>query len=449
MVNKKPLGFTLVEVLVDISVFSIVSLAVISSYVSSFKAIDYSKAKIASVSLANEKMEDLRNMPYTALATEHGAIYPPGTVKDEEAVYREGIKLMVVTNISFVDDPFDGNSSGTIEGKPKDLFPYDYKKAEISVYKVGGKGVLVKMTSNFASSAAETSTDSGVAGICVVDSASNPVNEATVTISNPNISPEVNISTVTGEDGCIMIPSLPPDNRNNYHISVSKSGYSTDMTYPRTAQNPNSLQPDIDIYAQQNSSKTLSIDKTSTLNIDIVDSAGTPIANTAVHIDGAKEKYFNPQTFKYSADLTTDSNGHISLTDMEFDNYKITVSGYTILTSSPYQPIDLRADTVLNAKITVGDSSYPQIASCEPTIGLVGDPSAALMIIGNNLNNSSIKLVNGSGGEITGTNVSYNGDTVIDANFDLSGAATGLWNIVIENDGKVTTQLNGFEIKSQ
>lgn len=446
--NKKAAGFTLIEVLVDISIFSIVSLAVISSYVSSFKAIDYSKAKLAAVALANEKMEDLRNMSYIALATEHGAIYPPGSIKDEESVYREGIKLMVITNIAFVDDPYDGNSAGTIEGKPKDLFPYDYKKAEITVYKVGGRGILTKITSNFASSAAETSTDSGVAGICVVDSASNPVNEATVTISNSSLSPVVNISTTTGEDGCISVPSLPPDNKNNYHIVVSKSGYSTDMTYPRTAQNPNSLQPDIDIYAQQNSWKTLSIDKTSTLNIDIADSSGTPIANTAVHIDGSKEKYFNPETLKYSADLTTDSAGHITLTDMEFDNYSVAVSGYTILASSPYQPLDLKADTVLNAKITVGSESYPQIISCEPLIGLIGDSSASLMVRGNNLQGSSIKLVSESGSEIVGTNITYNGNTVIDANFDLSSATAGFWDIVIENNGNVTKQIDGFEIKS-
>lgn len=447
--NKKLSGFTLIEVLVDISIFSIVSLAVISSYMASFRAIDYSKAKIASVALANEKMEDLRNMPYNSLATEHGPIYPPGNIVDEEIIYRQGIKLVAVTHIRYVDDPYDGNAAGTIVGKPKDLYPYDYKKVEVTVLKVGRSGLLARITSNIASNAAETPTDSGIINTCVVDSSSSPIDAATVSIFNDHVSPAVDMTVTTGSDGCIMVPNLPPNGENNYHISATKSGYSTDMTYSRESANLNSLQPDLNVYVQQISSQTLSIDKLSTLNIDIVDSGGGLIANTAVHIDGAKEKYFDPQTFKYSADLTTDGAGHIALPNMEFDNYKVTIAGYTVLTTSPYQPIDLKADTTLSARITVGNSAYPIILSCEPAKGLTGNSSTPLMIMGENLQGASVKLIAENGIEIIGTNLVYGENTVIDVDLDLSTAAMGFWDILIEKDGNSTRQLDGFEVTSE
>lgn len=439
-------GFTLVEILVDISIFALVALAVLSAYMASFRTLDLSKAKIAAVALANERMEGLRNMPYDSLATEHGLIYPPGNLLDNETIIRQGITFNVKISISYVDDPFDGNAAGTIAGKPKDLYSYDYKKAEVTVSKEGMSGHLARLTSNVAAKAAETPSNSGIVRICVVDSASLPVSGATITIYNDQVSPKVDIIATTGEDGCIMVPNLPPDSHNSYHLTATKDGFSTDMTYPRTSQNPNALQPDIDVLVQQISSQTLSIDQLGVLNIDIVDVDGQPIANQLVYIEGTKQKWFNPVTYKYSSNQTTDASGHIALPDMEFDNYKVTISGRTILSTSPYQPIDLKPGTTINAKIIVGDASYPRIISCEPMIGKTGDTSASLMIKGANMQNSTVKLINVSGAEIIGTNLQYIGSTTLDVDFNLAGAAIGAWDIYLESGGKSVRQFNGFTI---
>lgn len=421
-------------------------MAVLSAYVASFKSLELAKAKITAVALANEKMEELRNMPYDDLATQNGVIYPPGNLLDNEEINRQGTIYNVKIAISYFDDPFDGNVAGTIPGKPQDLYPYDYKKAEVTVSKVGRNGFLARLTSNISAKAAETPSNSGIIMLCVVDSTGAPVSGATITIYNDEASPIVNISATTGEDGCIMVPNLPPNSHNHYHLTATKDGYSTDMTYPRTAQNPNALQPDIDVLIQQISTQTLSIDQLSTLNIDVVDTGGLPIANTAVHIEGKKEMYFNPSTPKYSADLVTDASGHIGLTNMEFDNYSVTVSGQTILMTSPYQPIDLKPGVTLNARIVVGDPSFPIISSCEPLTGKTGDTSASLLIKGLNLQGATIKLINQSGAEIIGTNIVSSGGKTLDADFNLSGAVVGFWDIYIENGGNGTRQLNGIEI---
>lgn len=422
--------------------------AVMTAYSASFKTMDLAKAKIGAVALANEKMENIRNMPYDSLATEYGPIYPPGNIKDDETIVRKGIEYNTHTVISYVDDPYDGNAEGTIPDKPTDLYPYDYKKVEVSINKIGRNGKLTVLTSNVSAKAAETPSNTGILKICVINSNYDPVPDADVTITNPETDPPVNISAKTGSDGCIMIPSLPPNLHNHYHLTATKGDFSIDMTYERTAQNPNALQPDIDILAQQVTDITLQIDLLSKMIIDVVDNNNAPVPNAQLHIEGTKRIYFNPDTKKYSQDLTADANGHLEIENMEFDDYSITVQDWNIVTTSPYQPVGLKANTTLNVKI-VGNNTPGALAitGCDPMQGIVNN-TLIISITGRNINPAAtIKLVNGSGAEIAGTGVLVENDILIEANFDLHDAVVGTWDIVITNPTESVRQLNGFEIK--
>lgn len=409
-------------------------------------------AKTAAVALANEKMEGLHNMPYDSLATEHGLIYPPGTIKDNEEFVRRGVRFNVHTVISYVDDPFDGNVDGTIVGKPKDLYPYDYKKAEITVTKVGMTGYLAQLTTNIGAKAAETPSNTGIVKICVIDSMNSPVPGATITIENNSVSPVVNISAQSGLDGCIMVPNLPPDSHNHYHLTATKDGYSIDMTYPRTSQNPNEQFQDINVLVQQVTNKTLVIDKFSTMEINFIDSSGNPVPNVNFHMQNTKEIYFNPTTYKYSKDLTSDGNGYLKLTDMEFGDYNITIQGSIIAATSPYQPVGLKADVNLKVQVTIAASpTQPVILSSNPLSGKVND-TVYVSITGSNFDNLiNVKLVNQiSGAEIQGANITVtNGDT-IDMDINTQDAALGLWDIVLTNpNGESIKQIGGFEITNQ
>ena len=436
----------MIEVIVDIGIVAVIAAAIVSAYSASFKAMDLAKAKMGAVALANEKMEEIRNMPYDSLATMHGLIYPPGNLSDDQVIMRKGIQYKVHTVISYVDDSYDGNIDGTVPGKPKDLYPYDYKKAEITVTKVGRNGPLAVLSSNVAAKAAETPTNSGIIRICVVDEIGAPVPDAVITISNSAVDPAVDISATTASDGCIMVPSLPPDHQNGYHLTATKGGYSTDMTYPRTPQNPNALLPDVDVLVQQVTNQTLIIDRFANMKIDIVDNSGQPVAGAVVHIEGKKEKYFNPRTPKYTADLTADASGHIELPNIEFDDYTISVSGWIVAATSPYQPIGLRAGETLPVKIIVTtDGGLPRISSVEPLTGKTGE-TVSITIKGANFAAPTVKLIDAGGGEIVGTNIAVTGNNIIDADFNLAGAAAGLRDIVIETAGGVIRQSNGFTI---
>lgn len=447
--NRKSSGFTIVEVLVDILIVSLVAIAVLSAYSASFKAVELAKAKIAAVALANEKVEELRNLSYDSLATQHGLIYPPGNILDSEDITRKGIVFTVKTVIAYVDDPFDGNATGTIQGKPKDLYPYDYKRIEVSVYKIGRSGYLAKLSSFVAAKAAETPSNSGIINLCVVDSLAVPVPGAEITITNTTLSPQVDIRTTVGDDGCVMVPNLPLDERNNYHLTATKFGFSNDSTYPRTDQNPNALFPDVNVMIQQVTNQTLVIDRLSSLTLEIYDQNDQLMANTSVHLEGTKEIYFNPHTPKYSQELVTDSFGKIELNNMEFDDYVVSSPDRYVFSVTPYQPFTLHANSTLVAKVyTTTSNSSPRISKAEPIHGKVNE-TVSMMVLGDKFNQSAtIKLKHStSDAEIIGQNTQVTAGNTIEADFNLTGAEIGNWNIIITNpDGECARQYNGFTI---
>ena len=415
----------------------------------SIKTARFAKAKISAVALANEKMEEIRNMPYDKVATKRGTIYPPGELDDSEKIVRDGTAFTLKRVISYVDDPYDGNAEGTISDKPVDLYPYDYKKVEISVFIENKNGRLASLTSNMAGKVAETSSETGIIKICVVDSKYQPVGGAIVTVSNPGVAPPVDIQTTVGSDGCIMIPNLPPESHNMYHLTATKAGFSVDMTYPRTPQNPNSTQPDQNVMVQQVTNQTLSIDQLSTLNIDVLDVGGNPSSQTNIHVEGTKEKWSNPSTPKYNADLTTDGNGHLEIKNLEFDDYKFTLPGRTIAITSPYQPFHLDAAATKSIKLTLASSaSSMEILNCDPILS-TPESSISISVLGKNISSATgIKIVQGEN-QYIGTNLDQKKDSLGDhltAVFNLSNASVGVYDLEIDKDGETITQKGGFEI---
>jgi adhesin HecA-like repeat protein len=78
----------------------------------------------------------------------------------------------------------------------------------------------------------------------------------------------------------------------------------------------------------------------------------TPIPYLAFSMQGAKslglDSASNPIA-KYQQNLETDATGQVTIDELEWDSYKITVNGtvtgYDIANSAPYQPVNLNPDT--------------------------------------------------------------------------------------------------------
>jgi hypothetical protein len=234
-------------------------------------------------------------------------------------------------------------------------------------------------------------------------------------------------------------------------LTATKNGFSTDMTYPRTAQNPNALQPDLNVLIQQVTSQTLKIDRLGKMTLTVKDEVGNLVANTAVHIEGSKEIYFNPSTPKYVKDFTTDANGQIIIEKLEFDSYKITVPGWIVFTTSPYQPIQFAAAADLAVEVGVTHSAtLPIITGVEPMKGKRGEVTSVTIKGKNFVDNLTVELVNPDGSKITGFNVvvsRHAGEEFIDVDFDLNSATVGMKDILLTNlNNESVTQRSGFEV---
>ncbi|OGY23165.1 MAG: hypothetical protein A2172_02180 [Candidatus Woykebacteria bacterium RBG_13_40_15] len=473
-ISKNPQkGFTLIETLIATAVIAIAGAAILSTIVSILKVTLVSQDIVRAQNLANEKMEVLKNMPYDELSTQCGTVLPHGGLLDVAQVNSGGYSYLVLTYINFVDDPFDGNASGTIPGKPQDFYAFDYKKVTIEVRQpvsftagcsaitqVRGNSnakVLTSISTNISANAAETSDDTGILFLQVIDSNGDPVPNANVTLTNVNLGPTWEIVTITDVNGDLQIPLLPEDTNNSYHLEVSLPEYSSDQTYPDNIPGYNPTNGDFNILAQQVADKTLKIDLLANLQITVVNESGAPVPDLEVAVAGSEEKAIykdpdeiNPYIPKYSDTFSSGSGGVISIADLEWDNYSFSVpDGYYIISTNPYQNVSVPAgsSTAATLKVTT-DSSWPQISQVAPNSGL-NNLVVSVEVLGANLPVGSIlKLVKSGQSDIIATDVvSSDSDTKLSCNFDLTGVATGTWDLVVTKpDGKSTTQTAGFTI---
>jgi hypothetical protein len=447
-------GFTLVELVFGAVIMAMMVAAVGELYISNLNTVVLGKSRALGLAIANEKIETLRDLPYDSLATQGGNIYPPGNIMDNEVVVRDSFKFNVHTDISYVDDPYDGYitcpcASGPAKGKPQDLYPYDYKKAQITVTLASSNVKVATLTTDLAGKAAETSSNTGILSITVLDASGNPVQNANVTITNINPSPAVNITTTTDNNGLVIIPKLPPYSNNSYQVIASLPGYSTDGTIPDPAGAPTAVELNPNVLVQQITSVTLAIDRISTMYIHAVDTSGNPVSNVAITTTGAKKTQLSPTLYKYNTTTNTDASGNITLSNMEWDSYSYAAAaGYYIVSASPYAPSSLAPNSSLTENLVISTSStYPRITSVSPTSQQTGTASFSLKVTGVNLAAGSLKLKQTGQSDINATGcVASGGNTILTCNVSLTGAATGAWDIQVTSGGSSVTQSGGFNV---
>jgi prepilin-type N-terminal cleavage/methylation domain-containing protein len=442
-------GFTLIETVIAMVVFVIALVAVTNLFLTDIQVLSLAKARSMGLEVANQQMEYLRDLPYNSVATQNGTIYPPVTISDNQTQTVGSYTFRIHTDIEYVDDPYDGNAAGTIPGKPVDLYPYDYKKAEVTVYLNNSNTQVATLTTNIAAKAAETSSNTGILSIKVLNADGQPVSNATVTITNPNESPAVNITTTTDNNGLVTIPKLPPDNNHEYHVTATQAGYSTDQTEPPGSGSQVAVNPNPNVLVQQITSVTLAIDQLGTLSANVVATNGNPISNLAVGVSGAKDTYTNPVVAKYSSTQTTNAQGNFSIANAEWDSYSFTVpNGYYIVSTSPYQPASLSPGANLSVALVVSTApSSPTISSVSPQGAATDDTAATLTINGTNLSGSTVRLRLAGQSDIVASSVTGNASS-LQAIFNLAGAAVGDWTIVVTNGAQMAIQTGGLDVTS-
>jgi prepilin-type N-terminal cleavage/methylation domain-containing protein len=349
--NQK--GFSLIESLVSIAIFVMIALVVTQALFLVYKDAALNWQNITISSLARQYLENARNIPYAQIGTIQGNphgnlpdVFNPNTVTVSNTIYK------IYYEVTYMDDPADGTALlGT------DTAPDDYKQVKLTINNTT-TGQIDNFVTNIVPSGLENMTNGGALSLSVINAVGQPVPNATINITNPSLSPSIDLSRMSDANGNWVEVGLP-DSANSYHIVATKNGYSTDQTYPISGQNPNPTKGDATIANGQVTRISFAIDQTSNLTFNTLNQTCGAISGIGMEIKGSK-LIGTPSVVKYDNTFTSNSSGQVPLSNTEWDNYtpQLTGNTYMIYGSSPIQQINLLPNTsqlfnlILGAKTT-------------------------------------------------------------------------------------------------
>ncbi|MEK7548330.1 MAG: carboxypeptidase-like regulatory domain-containing protein, partial [Patescibacteria group bacterium] len=316
---------------------------------------------------------------------------------------------------------------------------------------LGKSVVFAKLVSNAAAKAAETGSNTGILVVRIIDANGLPVVGATVTVTNPDTG--VSVVGITNASGYLVVAGLPPNTQNGYHLVATKDGFSTDYTTARTAQNPNQVQPDVDILAQQVTTQTLAIDRLATLTVAVRNELGALVFGNTVTATSSKITQFNPDLAKNIYSQPVDASGNAIFTNIEWDSYSLVAfpqSGSSYLvTTIPYQKVTVPPNSATNATMIITtDPSWPRIESVDPIAATVGQ-TINIQIEGSNfpVGITTVKLSRTGYADVLPTLIDITAnEKTITATFNFTGVATGIWDLIVDVGGKIINQIGGFTV---
>ncbi len=343
--KRNETGYTLVELLMVIAVLAILSLGAFDLFVSLLHSAIVGTRQAVASTLATNQMEYLKSLPYDNLAVTGGAIVSNTTIPGTITKTVNGDTYTITTNITYVDNAYDGCGSYPTQalkqkycrdypppsGAPAtDTNPADYKDVNVSVTDKSGLQ-LASIDTQIAALVAETASNTGALFVYVIDSSGNPITGATVNVVNNSVSPAVNVSDTTDENGIVIFYDLPPSTSGNkYQITASDSGYSTLATIaPNGSLQP--TYPSQNLISQNSSIATLTLKQQgpNSLVIETTDTSGNPLPNAKIYVKGGYKKYTSTSDTTYYYDTltptdtrpVTDSNGLAALSNLVPGNY--------------------------------------------------------------------------------------------------------------------------------
>jgi competence protein ComGC len=325
---SKSSGFTLVEALVVLFIFSLITITFYSVMTLGGRYIIESKNHLGAVALANEKMEIIRNLKYDDIGIVAGI--PSGNIVAEEDVTESQHKYHVKTFIKYVDDPFDGTS-------PTDL---DYKAVKVTISWQGAQNATssVSLISRFVPAGIEQSTSGGTLSINIIGSNGIGVPQASVHIVNNNVSPAVNLTAMTDNTGNLMLPGAK-QSVQKYNITVTKDDYETVNTIDPASVTYSVTDTPASVVQGVLNTKSIVEDKMADLKINSVDYLGVAVPSVSFHLEGGRilgsDMSQSPAAPKYNfiSDDITDATGekkHDNISPGQFFVSNIgAVSGHT------------------------------------------------------------------------------------------------------------------------
>lgn len=355
-------GFTLIEIVVSIAVFSFMAIIIFQVYSLVINEIKLYRDRSAVAFLANQYIEIARNLPYADIGTIHGSTCDKEegecSLPDEVSpavVDFSGVTYEIYYSISYVDDPADGLF-------PEDVNPNDYK--QVKLYVVNTKTEVVEsFSTKISPKGRESLGDRGIIQIKVFDAVGQPIKGATINIVNDNFDPIFNVTRTSDENGNWVEIGVDPD-VNGYHITVSKTGYSTDQTHPITEINQSPAKPNATVLVGEITEISFSIDLLSSLTFYTLNQSCEIMSGINLALRGSKMIGTSPIIYKFDKIYTSNSSGIIVPTSnacsndycLEWDNYTPAITGetYMIYGTSPPLRTSILPNTLQSFSLLIG-----------------------------------------------------------------------------------------------
>ena len=270
--KKNKVGLTLIDVLVGTSLALIFFVGVFGAFQLASRVIGVSRAKIIATALANQKLEEARNLPYLKVGIE--GVDEEGALKEIEYYPPDTKEYTIFTDVDCRNNLADGS---------EDTCLCDYKTVTVTVSWSGKFAGQVSLATDIApkNEIQECAEKGGVLEVFVFDAKGEGVVDAQVQVTNTLTGFFEQCLTdsngeCTGEQGIFLDTSLEAE---NYKIVVQKPDYSTDQTFKsgdtydsKVIANPE--KPNATVLEGQITQKSFSIDKLSTFSIETKSSRG-------------------------------------------------------------------------------------------------------------------------------------------------------------------------------
>jgi prepilin-type N-terminal cleavage/methylation domain-containing protein len=348
---NKNKGFSLIEVIAVSAILVFVFGGLFSAFEYSLKLINNSRAKLTAISVANDRMEYFRSLPYASVGTVSG--FPVGTIPQNNTITMNGIDFAERVIVDYVDDPGDGQVTATTTDSNN--ISTDYKRIRVDyTWEIAGATSSIFMVSNIIPRSIETSSGGGTVRINVIDENSQLLPGASVRISNAGSGYDV--TKVTDVTGVALFSVLA---NSNYEVEVTGpingNNYSIDGTYVATTSNPNPVVSAFSVLEADISTLTFQIGELSDLTVKTLSS---------VMEDDVREEFTDLAGVASSSDVDIYS-GQLVLAGSP--NYAIRGVVYLMpiepVTILRWETIAVGADLPLNTsykvRVSTGTSSGP------------------------------------------------------------------------------------------
>jgi hypothetical protein len=255
-------GFTLVEAIVVSAVSVIIFGALLESFKYALDLSNVSRTKLSALSVANERMEHFRSLPYDDVGTVLGI--PSGTIPQNSTTTLNGIEFHERVLVEYVDDDADG-----LGAADTNAIVSDYKRVKLEyTWMLREEMHSIMLVSDIVPRSVETTAGGGTVRINVIDADSSLLQGASVRLFNNVVGP-VDVTRFTDVNGEALFSGAATGSDYQVVVTANIGGhqYSTTQTYVATTSNPNPIVSPFSVLEADVSTLTFQIGELSDLDI--------------------------------------------------------------------------------------------------------------------------------------------------------------------------------------